>query len=368
MLFSPRQRPLPTGTGYASSEMGRTTVDRGRFGRVVSVGLAGGVAVAVCVLGIYFALWATGSAQASELTSIGTPSCVTTMSIVAHEDDDLLFINPAIQQDITAGRCVVTVFVTAGDDGQGDTYWQDREQGPMAAYASMSGVADRWTQSDLRIDGRYVTRRQLPGTRITLIYLRLPDGFSGPLHRRESLHALWVGKVSAVHTLDSGTPYTRKALTQTLTELMYRYGPSDIRTLDYVHHFGDGDHTDHHIVGYLTLAAQTAYHVPHRLTGYMGYPVAKLPANLSGPVRAQKLATFLAYAPFDHRVCHTERACLHNNYTPRFSHNYRVGTMLTIAPDPLPADVPRTPRCKNEPTCPQLKPRTSRPPRISAVG
>jgi hypothetical protein len=124
---------------------------------------------------------------------------------------------------------MVTVFVTAGDDGQGGAYWQGREQGPMAAYATMAGVADRWTQSDLRIDGRSVTRRQLPGTRISLIYLRLPDGYSGVLHRHESLHALWVRKVRSVHSLDSGTPYTRKSLTQTLTELMYRYKPRSVQ-------------------------------------------------------------------------------------------------------------------------------------------
>jgi LmbE family N-acetylglucosaminyl deacetylase len=335
-------------------------VVRGRFGKVVLAGLGGGAGLAVCVLGVYLALWATGAAQASAFTSIGDLACATTMSVVAHQDDDLLFINPAIQQDIAAGRCVVTVFVTAGDDGQGDAYWQTREQGPMAAYATMAGVADRWTQNDLRIDGRSLTRRQLLGTRISLIYLRLPDGFSGVLHRHQSLHALWVGRVHAIRPLDSGRRYTRKALIQTLTALMDRYEPTDIRTLDYVHHFRDGDHTDHHIVGYLTFAAQTAYHAPHRITGYMGYPIAKLPANLSPAVRDQKLAVFLAYAPYDRRVCHTELVCLHNSYTPRFSHNYRVGTaVIDDVPDPPPADVPRAPRAVRGPSHPPLKPRKS---------
>ncbi len=36
------------------------------------------------------------------------------LTIVAHPDDDLLFLNPDILRDIEAGRCARTVFVTAG--------------------------------------------------------------------------------------------------------------------------------------------------------------------------------------------------------------------------------------------------------------
>src|SRR6266568_9517618 len=35
------------------------------------------------------------------------------MNIVAHEDDDILFLSPRLLHDIDAGRCVRTVFITA---------------------------------------------------------------------------------------------------------------------------------------------------------------------------------------------------------------------------------------------------------------
>ena len=41
-----------------------------------------------------------------------------TLNVVAHEDDDLLFLSPDLLHVIQAGGSVRTIFVTAGDDGQ----------------------------------------------------------------------------------------------------------------------------------------------------------------------------------------------------------------------------------------------------------
>src|SRR4051812_7184638 len=53
----------------------------------------------------------------------------TLLNIVAHEDDDLLFLSPNLLQDIQTDHCVRTIVVTAGDGGAGTTYWEDREAG-----------------------------------------------------------------------------------------------------------------------------------------------------------------------------------------------------------------------------------------------
>lgn len=42
------------------------------------------------------------------------------MTIVAHTDDDLLFMNPDIATSIAEGNVATTVFVTAGDAGVED--------------------------------------------------------------------------------------------------------------------------------------------------------------------------------------------------------------------------------------------------------
>jgi LmbE family N-acetylglucosaminyl deacetylase len=255
--------------------------------------------------------------------------CATTLNVVAHQDDDLLFINPAVSDDIAAGRCVVTVFVTAGDAGLGHSYWQRREQGPMAAYAAMAGTPGPWLEDTVVVAGRALTRRTLPGARIALLFLRLPDAHSDPRHHEESLQRLWLGEIPAVRSLDAGTPYTRMVLIKALATLMDRYQPDEIRTLDYAHSYGDGDHTDHHSVGYFTHAAQTGYRTPHRISGYLGYGVATRPPNLTDPVRDEKLAVFLTYAPNDHRVCQDAPACLTNSYAPRFSHSYLTASTTT---------------------------------------
>lgn len=67
------------------------------------------------------------------------------MNLVAHEDDDILFIASPTYTDVAARRCLTTVFLTAGDDGLGASYWQAREDGAMAAYAKMASVANSWT-------------------------------------------------------------------------------------------------------------------------------------------------------------------------------------------------------------------------------
>src|SRR6266852_3026889 len=82
----------------------------------------------------------TRTARAASGCTLGT-----TLNIVAHQDDDLLFLSPHLLHDVQAGRCVRTVFVTAGDGGGGAGYWQTRENGPKAAYAEMNGVPNSWT-------------------------------------------------------------------------------------------------------------------------------------------------------------------------------------------------------------------------------
>ena len=123
------------------------------------------------------------------------------LSIVAHEDDDLIFINPDILNDIRAGRCVRTLFVTAGDAGNPYPDSIYRENAPEAAYAQMAGVADNWTTVDDGVAGREIQVRALVGRpNVTIAFLRLPDGF--PVRVR--LHR--VQRSEPEQALDRGHP------------------------------------------------------------------------------------------------------------------------------------------------------------------
>ena len=177
----------------------------GRRAAQVVIGLATIIAVAV------------GNPQ---LASAASPACPngSTMAVVAHEDDSLLFLSPDLSHDIQAKRCVRTVFVTAGDDGQGPGYWLSREDGAEAAYAEMAGVADTWSQSDAGISGHPMPLMTLVGDpQVSLVFMRLPDGDvdgSGFASTDfESLQKLYQGTISEMTTVDGTSSYTKTGLT-----------------------------------------------------------------------------------------------------------------------------------------------------------
>jgi LmbE family N-acetylglucosaminyl deacetylase len=260
----------------------------------------------------------TGIVVATAILALPAPAaagrgpCTSTMTVVAHEDDDLLFVNPEISGDIAAGRCVTTLYVTSGDAARGPAYWRGREQGEMTAYARMAGRPARWTEDTLTVDGRRVHRATLGGTAITLLFLRLPDRVGG--WPDQTLQLLWLDPGTRVRTLDTGRPYTKAGLLRVLTSLFELYQPRIIRTLDFRNAYGDGDHDDHHAVGYLAYAAQRRYRTPHRIIGHRGYPAAGRPANLTAAQYDTKLGQFLAYAAHDPVVCQTADWCTRGNY------------------------------------------------------
>ena len=128
-------------------------------------------AVLVAMLGVLLGRAGAASAAAANC------SAGSTMIIVAHEDDSLLFLSPDLIHPIQGGRCVRTVFVTAGDDGQGPSYWSSREQGVEAAYAEIAGVANNWTQSDAGVAGHPIPVMTLSADpNLSLAFMRLPDG------------------------------------------------------------------------------------------------------------------------------------------------------------------------------------------------
>lgn len=250
------------------------------------------------------------------------------MNIVAHEDDDILFINPATSTDVAAGKCLTTVYLTAGDDGQSAWYWRGREDGAMAAYAAMARVRNAWTRTKLHTaSGQAAVTSTLNGTHIRLIFLRLPTGSpeGRAIDHYECLSKLHAGTIPALRAVDGAATYTSASLRDTLTGFMMRFHPSVIRTLDYADPYGDGDHADHHNAAYYAYEAQRTYTTAHHLQGFRGYPVSGLPANQPDGVAARKLAIFLAYSAHDPHTCQSAVACRQDRtYWPWMSRSYQV--------------------------------------------
>jgi LmbE family N-acetylglucosaminyl deacetylase len=249
----------------------------------------------------------------------------TVMNFVAHQDDDLLFMNPDILHDIRAGHCIRTVYLTAGDDGGDRYYWLGREQGSEAAYASLTGDKSIWVQRIVELGNHSFVAIANPkgNAKISLVFMHLPDGNTKgegfPASHNESLARLESGAIKQIHTVDGQSVYTSAQLQAALVTLMHLYLPAEIRTQANFISTKYPDHSDHMAVGRYVGRAYVAYEqqqyaglVNIPLLFYIGYPIHQLPANISdGDLQAKETA-FLAYAKHDGGVCHSVTDCAKN--------------------------------------------------------
>jgi LmbE family N-acetylglucosaminyl deacetylase len=283
------------------------------------IGVAGGLGVATAVLLVDGEVAETGTRSKGSL------------HVVAHADDTILFMNPDEQGEIARGVPVRTVFLTAGNVNPATWYWESREAGVLAAFAQMAGVANAWSGSTLTVNGHALDLRTLSGNpNVSVVFMRLPDGGANgsgfPASDHESLQSLWTGTIPTMHAVDGSTSYAKRDLIITLASLMTRFQPVTIRTQDFVHTFGGGDHSDHYATALFTRAASIAYgSVEHALVGYMCYPTVFLTSNLSGEQLKDKIHTYFVYAPHDPAVPQTFAAAKANgSYGRWLSRRYTV--------------------------------------------
>lgn len=316
------------------------------------------------VAGLVVAVAAAGLTiiEGGSIAEAATVDCSagSVLNVVAHQDDDLLFINPGIVDDLDAGKCVRTVYVTAGDAGYDETYWGGREQGARAAYAQMAGVNDSWSLADASIPGHPARLQTLNGQRkVSLVFLRLPDGgLSGtgyPVTGDVSLGELWDGIASSMTAIDgSGTSYTRSSLISALTTLMQNAGATEVNSLDAAGAVDDGDHPDHHVSAYFAREAHQAYAGAHVFRSHLGYGISSFPANVTGAALTAKQQAYEAYAVHDSSVCQTVEECAGTAYGAWLERRY-VGfeegetpptttttTTTTTAPPPTTTTPPTT--------------------------
>ena len=230
------------------------------------------------------------------------------LSVIAHEDDDLLFMNPDVANAIKSGKCNRTVYITAGDDGQPADYWQGRELGVKAAYASMSHRDDSWQSTKGVISGHEFEVATLNGVpSIALVFLHLPDGrISGEgflSDRGESLRKLRTGSIQSIHAISGKTSYTSDELIQVLAAIMNFDNPDTINTQAFGPELKEGDHSDHQAVGYFTDKARHSYRGDYTFLMYLGYQAGHMPINLSPADITIKRAVFATYQQYDTSIC-----------------------------------------------------------------
>lgn len=259
--------------------------------------------------------------QLPKFTNTACPKA-TIMNTVAHQDDDILFMNPDTLHDIHDGNCIRSVYITAGDAGQGQLYWLSRERGSEAAYDHMLGSSNLWVNRIVKLSDQEFINIASPrnNSQISLIFMHLPDGNttgSGfKVNNYESLVKLDYGRISSIHSVDDQSVYTSDQLVAALVALMSTYLPSEVRTQSNFVNRAYPDHSDHLAAGrftkraymkYLSQTGQSEAAVPIKY--YLGYTERIFPPNIVGDDLQESENAFLTYANFDPAVCHNHVEC-----------------------------------------------------------
>ncbi|MBP2322287.1 LmbE family N-acetylglucosaminyl deacetylase [Kibdelosporangium banguiense] len=270
------------------------------------------------------------------------------VQVVAHADDDVIFMNPDLASGIRAGQATTGVYLTAGETDKADAeaYAARRQAGTRAAYARMAGVPDEWDASRLDVDARHAvelyTLRARP--QVKVVFVNLPEnndpraaGGRAALVRlwrddRDNLRVRTLVPTGGVVTRPYF--YTHEDVVELLVKLFDRFQPTVVRAQDpdpdkrYAKDWpGFHDHPDHIMAARFTEEASQRYLGPRFvLENYRDYNVAEEPVNLSPADQKDKNDFFSAYVPHDSDV---SMGHPYNGWLPRMYRRFPRGSTWT---------------------------------------
>ncbi|MFD4638158.1 hypothetical protein ACFWN2_12630 [Lentzea sp. NPDC058436] len=270
---------------------------------------AGGTAAALTAVGV-----STGTAHAE------APTGASFVNIIAHSDDDLLFINPDIQPAILSGCPVRTIILTADEFNGTNNLTREQlsaelHKGQRNAYASLAGVPSTWTRTAMVVAGKTVEVNTLDGKpNVQLVYLNLPDG-GDDLHEDATTN-LWNNTSYSTSTIvPTGSPanrvqtYTHADVVNVLVGLLQQFQATVIRCQDpypddarYAN--GMPDHLDHiHTAKFAQRAVKTYEGPTGRpyalLVRYRCYNTRQSQMNVPLALRTPKVNAYNKYKALD---------------------------------------------------------------------
>lgn len=269
----------------------------------------------------------------------------TVLSVWAHPDDDLVFMNPGIADDLQAGECVSTLFITGGDAGAGQQRSLARQRGIMAGYDWILGREGGWSEERVLFDSGAEASVWTPDgdDRLSLTFLDLPDGntrgqgFAATNH--ETLPQLAAGELAVLHPVDGGPPVSRDALTGVISQVVQLIDPDHLVTFipqgapAYDWEQSHPDHPDHMTVALLTREVLLERGYPLEQVDYLiGYPSFDLPVNLAGDALADKTEAFRIYAQYDETSYCGARSCLAHGRLGQWLQRHYVMTEAELYP------------------------------------
>ncbi|PWK90853.1 GlcNAc-PI de-N-acetylase [Lentzea atacamensis] len=248
---------------------------------------------------------------------------MTTVSFVAHPDDDLLFMNPDIAANVWDGHDVWVVYFTAGDIPHrpdkpgGIEYSEMRLNGARAAYARTAGVANEWAFEQMTFGGHPVATNKLVGANVRIVYTYI-HAAAGPEDNFGDLWRLLNVPGFEAQPIDGRPPYTYDGFVGMIRGLIAKADPDLIRTSSSIGH-REGDHVDHTAGAILVADANTdgAGRTAVLRCEYVGYKVLTFPENVHGFLREKKTEIWDEYWPHDPELnAFSWRAALSRRYQP----------------------------------------------------
>ncbi len=169
------------------------------------------------------------------------------LAIVAHSDDDLVYLQPDQLERARRGGATI-VYVT---DGRTDA--DRRHAGIMFAYSAATGFVG-WECGWIDVIGHAVEHCRLEDAHLSLVFLGYPEGDPAGTDPT-SVARLWSGTLDiAISIGDLTTAYRRDDVLDMLIALVDLTQPRTVRTLDTAGIHGI-DHADHAVVGAAALLA-----------------------------------------------------------------------------------------------------------------
>ena len=220
-----------------------------------------------------------GCALGDDLPGLGPPLAqADLLAIVAHLDDDMLFMQPELATALARGS-VTTVYVLSGDPVHGAAGAAHTFAATMTAYEHAAGSSD-WECGYITVAHRPAHHCRLRDRPVSMIGLDIPDG--GRYDEREaSLVHLVQGIAPSLPLLGPfGGRVTMNVVIDELAEIITASAPGVLHTLDLSATHGD-DHPGHLMVASFALWGAASARYAGTIVSHRGYSVTDEPATLS---------------------------------------------------------------------------------------
>ncbi|MBV6699498.1 RICIN domain-containing protein [Kitasatospora aureofaciens] len=248
------------------------------------------------------------------------------LNVVAHHDDDLLFLTPDLINDLAnPDVCVRTLFLVGSyysrdgvaphpTDADKYAYMESREVGDRQAYQAAAGIPGDWQHAPYSAAGVQATTWSL-GDRVSTVELRVPDAAAsndaGTMYKGQ-LWALYADNQEAWPIPGADAPVqqrlNREQVLAFVQGVIDDYQPTVINTedpsADHQKSSMDGNfHADHVAATRLLVGALNRRGGAWpRVTYYRDYLARESAPNLDGATQARKQQIFEAYCPYDDEI------------------------------------------------------------------